>query len=141
MTLVDVERQTVETMEEFVRMPCEVFLRNCTQLKTAETRFQRARSELIRGHLHLAASIAETYSNRGLTLPELIRAGIFGLIRAVGKFGYRREWRFSAYAACWIRKSIRDALAAQACAGRSPPPPTISEKETNSGHPEGQKHL
>jgi hypothetical protein len=64
MPLVDVERQTIEGMEEFVRMPGEMFLRNCAQLKTAETRFQQARCELIHGHLHLVAPIAETYSGR-----------------------------------------------------------------------------
>ena len=115
--LVDVERQTIEGMEEFVRMPCEVFLRNCTQLRTAETKFQQARCELIRGHLTLVLSLAPACSNRGLTLPQLIREGIFGLIRAVEKFGYRSEWKFSSYAACWIRQNIRSALAARPTAG------------------------
>ena len=55
-------------------------------------------------------NIAKSYSNRGLTLPQLIREGIGGLIRAVDKFGHRRKWQFPTYAACWIRQSIRAAL-------------------------------
>lgn len=136
MPLVDVERQTIETMEEFVRMPCEVFLRNCTELNAAGTRFQQARCELIQGHLHLVASIAGTYSNRGLTLPELIRQGIVGLIRAVERFGYRHQWRFSTYAACWIRQSIRGALADQARHGSKPAPPGAGDRDASAKRPE-----
>ncbi len=114
MTLVDVERQTMATMEEFVRMPCEVFLRNCIQLKTAALKFQQARCEMIQDHLRMVASIAGTYANRGLALPQLIREGIFGLIRALEKFGYQNERGFSPHAARRIRQSISDALAAKA---------------------------
>jgi RNA polymerase primary sigma factor len=110
MPLVDVERQTIERMEEFVRLPCEMFLRNYTQLMAAETRFRRARCQLIQGHLYLVASMARTYSNRGHTLPQLIREGILGLIRAVENFEHRREWKFTTHAAWWIRQSIRASL-------------------------------
>jgi RNA polymerase primary sigma factor len=126
-SLVDVERQTIEAMEEFVRLPCEVFLRNCIQLKAAETRFQQARCELIRAHLHLVASMAGTYSNRGLPLPKLARHGVLGLLRAVKKFDYRHEWNFSTYAACWIRQSIHGALAAQPRHMPSPVPRPLAK--------------
>jgi RNA polymerase primary sigma factor len=132
MPVLDVERQTIEAMEEFVRMPCELFLRNCARLKTAETRFQQARCEMIQGHLPLVASIAATYSNQGHTLPELIRGGIFGLIRAVDKFGYRREWKFSAYAAGSIRQGVRDALAAQPRQVPRPVPSAVGEGDNGS---------
>jgi DNA-directed RNA polymerase sigma subunit (sigma70/sigma32) len=111
MSLVDVEWQTIETMEEFARMDCGPFLRNLSLLKTAETRFQQASCELIQGHLHLVAPIAGTYAKRGPRLAELIQEGIFGLIRAVERFGCRCELEFSTYAECWIRQSIRGALA------------------------------
>jgi hypothetical protein len=135
MPRVDVERQTIEAMEAFVRMPCDVFLLNCSQLEAAETRFQQARCELIQNHLHLVASIAGRYSNGGLTLPELIGEGISGLIRAVEEFGYRHEWRFSTYAACWIRRSIRDALESHPCSGRRPPPLAAGQSAASSGRP------
>ena len=115
-SLVDVERQTIEAMEEFVRLPCEVFLRNCIQLKTAETRFQQARCELIRAHLHLVASMAGTYSNRGLPLPKLARHGVLGLLRAVKKFDYRHEWNFSHL--CRMLDSTKHAC----CAGSAAAP-------------------
>jgi len=111
--LADVERQAVETMEEFVRMPCEEFLRNCARLKAAAAEFQQARCQLIHDHLPLVASIAGSHRNDSLPQPRLIREGIFGLLRAVEKYGYKYSWRFSANASWWIRQSMREALAAQ----------------------------
>ena len=140
-SLVDVERQTIEAMEEFVRLPCEVFLLNCIQLKTGGTRFQQARCELIRAHLHLVAFMAGTYSNRGLLLPKLARHGVLGLLRAVKKFDYRREWKFSTYAACWIRQSIRGALAAQRRHLPRPAPPAAYQDHTSPGHPQEEPLL
>jgi DNA-directed RNA polymerase sigma subunit (sigma70/sigma32) len=83
------------------------------RLETVGMSFQKARCELIRGHLQLAAAIAVTYSNQGLSLPKLLRQGIAGLLRAVDRFGRRPESRFTAYSACWIRQSIRAALTNQ----------------------------
>jgi Sigma-70 region 2 len=132
MPLIDVERQTIEALEEFARMPCEVFLRDCDRLEAAAARFQQARSELIRSHLYLVASIAGTYLNRGLPPHQLVRDGISGLIRAVGKFGYQREGRFSGYAACWIRQRIRGVLPARLCSEESPTQRAASDNTTNS---------
>jgi DNA-directed RNA polymerase sigma subunit (sigma70/sigma32) len=127
--LVDVERQTIERIEEFVRMSCEQFLRNCGELKAAETKFQLASRKLIQSHLQLATSIAMTYSKAGLTLPALIRHGIIGLIRAVERFGYRQQGRFATYAACWIRRSIRNALADQEKPSQEPVPSTTAHRD------------
>ncbi len=111
MSLVDVELQALETMEEFARMNGQDFLRDCERLAAAGRSFEEARCELVQDCLRWVADAAPTYSNRGLPLPPLVRAGISGLLRAVETFAYRHERTFSAYAACWIRQSIRDALA------------------------------
>lgn len=113
--LADVERQAIETMEEFVRMPCEEFLRNCSQLKLAAAKFQQARCQLIHDHLHLVPSIAGAYCNESLTLPQVLREGIFGLVRAVEKYDHRHASNFSTYASCSIRQRIRESLTAQPC--------------------------
>lgn len=127
MPLADVESQTIAAMEEHVRVPCAAFLQRCAELKVAEVEFQRAKSELIRGHLHLVVSIAGIYANKGLSGSNLIRAGIAGLQRAVEQFGYRREWKFSAYAACWIRQAVREALTAQPDHVTRPRPPQFAK--------------
>jgi aryl-alcohol dehydrogenase-like predicted oxidoreductase len=73
MPLVDVEMHTIEKLEELVRMPSEMFLRNYFLSNMAAWRFRQARRDLIEDHLHLVASIAGTYSNRGLTLARLVK--------------------------------------------------------------------
>ena len=110
--LADVERQAIETMESFVRMPGDVFLLHCTRLKTLAAQFEQAKRQLIQEHLPLVASIAGTYRNGNLTMLPMMRAGIFGLLRAVEKYEYRYSWSFSNYAACSIRRSLRQALEA-----------------------------
>jgi hypothetical protein len=120
MPLADVEHQAIETLEGFVRMPGELYLVKCARLRAAEERFEQARRELILGHLSLVTSLAGRHTNRGFGLPELIRLGIIGLLHAVERFADRREWSFPAYAACWIRQSIRGALASQRAGSEEP---------------------
>jgi RNA polymerase primary sigma factor len=127
MPLIDVERQTIETMEEFVRMPCEVFLANCARLKTAVTSFQQARRELIQDHLHMVGALARRYSDQGAKLPVLIREGIFGLIQAAESIDNLHGSGFSAYAASRIRQGLRNALGKRPHGGPSPPHPSNDE--------------
>lgn len=69
-----------------------------------------AREEMIRSNLRLVISIAKRYSNLGIPLSDLIEEGNIGLMRAVGKFDPNRGFRFSTYAAWWIKQSISRAI-------------------------------
>jgi RNA polymerase primary sigma factor len=64
-----------------------------------------AKDRLIRANLRLVAAIAAHYA-RGERLRDFIQEGSIGLIRAVEKFDYRRGFKFSTYAAPWIRQAI-----------------------------------
>ncbi|MCC5885379.1 MAG: sigma-70 family RNA polymerase sigma factor [Gammaproteobacteria bacterium] len=71
---------------------------------------QAARARMIECNLRLVVMLAKRYRNRGLPLGDLIEEGNLGLIRAVEKFDPERGFRFSTYAAWWIRQSIERGL-------------------------------
>ena len=72
-----------------------------------------ARQRLVSANLRLVVAIAKRYQGRGVLLEDLVQEGNLELIRAVERFDYRRGFRFSTYAAWWIRYRITRAIANQ----------------------------
>lgn len=69
-----------------------------------------ARDEMVRSNLRLVVNIAKNYTNRGLSLPDLIEEGNIGLLKAVEGFNPEMNIRFSTYASWWIKQAIKRAL-------------------------------
>jgi RNA polymerase nonessential primary-like sigma factor len=69
-----------------------------------------AREKLIVHHLPLLKMVARRYTEKGLSLGELISEGMFGLVRAIDRFDRDRQCRFGTYAKWWIRNAIEQAL-------------------------------
>lgn len=84
-----------------------------------ETR-EFATHQLITSNLRLIVSIAKKYLNRGLNLEDLVQEGSLGLMKAIQKFDYKLDNKFSTYATWWIRQAITRSIADQARTIRIP---------------------
>lgn len=71
---------------------------------------QAARDKMIRSNLRLVISIAKRYVNLGVPLSDLIEEGNIGLMKGVEKFDPERGFRFSTYAAWWIKQGVSRAV-------------------------------
>jgi RNA polymerase primary sigma factor len=113
-------------MREVGRIPLLKQAQEVEYAKKLEKGDVEARRRLIESNLRLVISIARRYTNRGLSLADLIQAGNIGLIRAVRTFDWRRGFKLSTYATWWIRQAITRSIADQGRTIRIP----VHMKET-----------
>ncbi|MFH1578495.1 MAG: sigma-70 family RNA polymerase sigma factor [Candidatus Omnitrophota bacterium] len=81
---------------------------------------QKARRDMINANLRLVVNIVKRYIHFGLPLMDLIEEGNIGLMKAVDRFNPHKGFRFSTYAAWWIKQSVTRAIAEQVKMIRAP---------------------
>lgn len=77
-------------------------------LKKAKSNDIESRNRILEAHLRLVVKIAKKYNGNGIPMGDLISEGNIGLIRAIEKFDFSRNVRFSVCAYLWIEAYIID---------------------------------
>ncbi|MDR3155847.1 MAG: RNA polymerase factor sigma-32 [Holosporaceae bacterium] len=77
-------------------------------LRWKEKSDQRALDKIIKSHLRLVYKIANGYSGYGLPKEDLIAEGHVGIMHALQHFDPSIGYRFSTYAAWWIKAKIKE---------------------------------
>lgn len=76
-------------------------------LATIASEGELAKNQMIESNLRLVVAFAKRHvNNSGFDVPliDIIQEGNIGLIRAVEKFDYKQGYKFSTYAAWWIKQ-------------------------------------
>lgn len=98
----DIERTPLLSQEEELKL--------AQRIKKGDS---RARKKMVQANLRLVVNIAKRYSYTGVPILDLIEEGNIGLMKATKKFDPKRGYRFSTYAAWWIKQYIMRAIANQ----------------------------
>ena len=104
----------MDPIKSYLKEIKDIALLTAEQEVTLARRVQKgdnkAREQMIRANLRLVISIAKRYTNLGIALSDLIEEGNIGLMRGVDKFDPEKGFRFSTYAAWWIKQGISRAI-------------------------------
>jgi RNA polymerase primary sigma factor len=97
-------------LKEIAKTPVLTRTEEVTIFKRLKRGDKAAREKIIQSNLRFVVKIALEFVNRGMPLSDLIQEGNVGLLEVIDKYDYRKGFRFSTYAAFWIRQAIQVAL-------------------------------
>ncbi|MCK4668347.1 sigma-70 family RNA polymerase sigma factor [Candidatus Dependentiae bacterium] len=109
-------------LQEINRIPRITVEEEKTLSKLIQEGDKSAREKMIKANLRLVVSIAKHFyrPGHGLSILDLIEEGNIGLIRAVDKYNYKFDYRFSTYATWWIKQAVLRLISNQSTNVRIP---------------------
>ncbi|MCB2156979.1 RNA polymerase sigma factor RpoD/SigA [bacterium] len=111
-------------LQDYLRQVCDHPVLNREEevalFQRHETGDETAREEILRCNLRFVVKIALQFKNRGLSVADLVQEGNIGLLQVIDKFDWRKGFRFSTYAAYYIRQEIQSAIHRQGSMIRLP---------------------
>lgn len=81
---------------------------------------ESVRQEIIACNLRLVVRLAQRFRNKGIALDDLVQEGNIGLMEVIDRFDPTLGFRFSTYAAFWIRQAMQVAVRKQGSLIRLP---------------------
>ncbi|MEI6631652.1 MAG: sigma-70 family RNA polymerase sigma factor [bacterium] len=107
----------MEALKTYLKEIREISLLTAKEEVTLSKRIKKgdeqARKQMIRANLRLVINIAKKYFYLGIPFLDLIEEGNLGLMKAVDRYNHKTGFRFSTYAAWWIRQSISRSITEQ----------------------------
>ena len=92
-----------------VKLPCQQL---GSPVQTACSDYNLVRGRFVERNLYLVIGMSNNYRTYGIPVMDLIQEGNAALIRAVEKFDWRKEVRFSTYGAFWVRQGVERMITA-----------------------------
>lgn len=87
-------------------LPVGALRARAAEIDAIHAELLEAKNTFVHHNLKLVVHLAKEYRGMGLSFADLIQEGNLGLIRAVEKFDPERGFKFSTYAAWWLRQSF-----------------------------------
>ncbi len=81
---------------------------------------ESARQQILCCNLRLVVRLAQQFRGKGLAMEDLIQEGNMGLLEVIERFDHNLGFRFSTYAAFWIRQAMQVVLRKQRAMIRIP---------------------
>ena len=109
------ETASISTLDTYLEQIAQFPLLTKHEEQVLARRIERgdedAKRRMVESNLRLVVSIAKRYRGQGVAFLDLIQDATLGLIRAVEKFDWRRDLKFSTYATWWIQQAAQRSVA------------------------------
>ena len=92
-----------------VKLPCQQV---GTPIQSVCSDYNLIRGRFVERNLYLVIGMSNNYRTYGIPVMDLIQEGNSALIRAVEKFDWRKDVRFSTYGAFWVRQAVERMITA-----------------------------